>query len=112
MPNHFHGVIVINNGLRVGAGRDLPLQVGIGKIKPLHELVGAFKTTSSKLIHQSGFGEFQWQRNYYEHVIRNESSLHRIREYIQNNPLQWELDVENSRCTNRDTRYYEKVFDT
>ena len=36
-----------------------------------------------------------WQRNYYEHVIRNESELTRIREYIANNPLQWSLDREN-----------------
>lgn len=36
-----------------------------------------------------------WQRNYYEHIIRNEESFNRIREYIVNNPLQWELDREN-----------------
>jgi len=36
-----------------------------------------------------------WQRNYYEHVIRNEEELQRIREYIQTNPLRWELDQEN-----------------
>jgi len=36
-----------------------------------------------------------WQRNYYEHIIRNETSLLRIREYIVNNPLQWAFDREN-----------------
>jgi putative transposase len=36
-----------------------------------------------------------WQRNYYEHIIRNETDLHRIRTYIANNPLQWALDEEN-----------------
>lgn len=36
-----------------------------------------------------------WQRNYYEHVIRNEKVLNFIRKYIINNPLQWELDIEN-----------------
>jgi len=36
-----------------------------------------------------------WQRNYYEHIIRNEASLNRIREYIINNPLSWESDQEN-----------------
>ncbi len=36
-----------------------------------------------------------WQRNYYEHIIRDEESLNRIREYIANNPLQWDLDREN-----------------
>jgi hypothetical protein len=36
-----------------------------------------------------------WQRNYYEHVLRNEAELNRIRQYILNKPLQWELDREN-----------------
>ena len=42
-----------------------------------------------------------WQRNYYEHIIRNEESLNRIREYIANNPLQWELDRENPNVQQR-----------
>lgn len=40
-------------------------------------------------------GDTIWQRNYYEHVIRDESALNRIREYIINNPLSWDLDREN-----------------
>ena len=36
-----------------------------------------------------------WQRNYYEHIIRDEGELNRVREYIQNNPLNWETDKEN-----------------
>ena len=36
-----------------------------------------------------------WQRNYYEHIIRNEEELNRFREYIQGNPMQWEMDEEN-----------------
>ena len=36
-----------------------------------------------------------WQRNYYEHVIRSDAELGRIREYIANNPLKWQLDLEN-----------------
>jgi len=44
----------------------------------------------------SGFnGDTVWQRNYYEHVIRDEADLNKIREYILNNPLQWALDEEN-----------------
>ena len=38
---------------------------------------------------------FKWQRNYYEHIIRNEDKLNRIREYIQLNPLKWQFDREN-----------------
>ncbi|MFQ5913448.1 MAG: hypothetical protein ACE5JS_09720 [Nitrospinota bacterium] len=40
-------------------------------------------------------GSSVWQRNYYEHIIRNEGELHRIREYIVNNPAEWALDREN-----------------
>jgi len=36
-----------------------------------------------------------WQRNYYEHIVRSENELARIREYIANNPAQWALDREN-----------------
>lgn len=82
MPDHFHGIIVIGNDI-VGAGRDRPLH----KIKPLPQLIGAFKTRSSKLIHQNGFFNFQWQRNYFEHVIRNEHELGRIRMYINTNAI-------------------------
>jgi REP element-mobilizing transposase RayT len=52
MSNHVHGIVVVNP---VGNGRDRSLQ-----IKPLPGLIGAFKTTSSKLIHQSGNLNFSW----------------------------------------------------
>ena len=38
---------------------------------------------------------FQWQKSFFDHIIRNEQSLNNIREYIINNPLKWELDIEN-----------------
>ena len=64
------------------------------KRKPLGGLIGAFKTVSSKRINalRSMSGQSFWQRDYYEHVIRNERELNAIREYIVNNPLQWMLD--------------------
>ncbi len=39
--------------------------------------------------------DFSWQRNYYDHVVRTDESLNRIREYIVNNPIQWDFDREN-----------------
>ena len=71
---------------------------------PLSRLVGAFKTVSSKqinLIRQTPGAPF-WQRGFYEHVIRDEKSLGRIREYILINPLRWQLDRENPQATGRD----------
>ncbi len=85
MPNHFHGIIYINN--MVVTGRDLSLQM---KIKSLSEIIGAFKTTSSKLIHKIGNNEFCWQRSFYDRIIRSDDELNVIREYVLYNPKKWE----------------------
>ena len=91
MPNHFHAIININTDPG-RAGRDRPLQQ---TIKSVSQLIGAFKTTTSKRIHQMGNTWFEWQRSFYERVVRNDKECDRIREYIQTNPLRWELDIEN-----------------
>ncbi len=97
MPNHFHGIINID----VGNGRDRSLQRQEpedpqSKIKSVSELIGAFKTRSSKSIHDAGLESFQWQKSFYDRVIRNERELNGVREYIQTNVLRWELDIENA----------------
>jgi len=56
------------------------------KIKPLDQIIGAFKTTSSKLIHQTGNRSFAWQRSYYDRIVRDKEALYCIRQYIKNNP--------------------------
>ncbi len=63
----------------------------------LPELVRAFKTFSARKINgwRNVQGAAVWQRNYYEHIIRNDDALCRVREYIMNNPAQWALDREN-----------------
>ncbi|OGY45945.1 MAG: hypothetical protein A3J62_01455 [Candidatus Buchananbacteria bacterium RIFCSPHIGHO2_02_FULL_38_8] len=96
LPNHIHGIIIINpiQTNYVGTGRDLSLQRD-DKIKSLSELIGAFKTTSSKLIHQLGLSEFQWQRSFYDRIIRNEKELDNIRKYILENVIKWNQDINN-----------------
>ena len=66
-------------------------------LRALPEIVRAFKTFSARRINEmrGTRGVSVWQRNYFEHVVRNEAELLRIREYVVNNPLQWELDIEN-----------------
>jgi putative transposase len=52
-------------------------------------------------VRQSGWAPFPgrlWQRNYYEHIIRNEESMHRLRQYILDNPARWPDDAENPRA--------------
>ena len=91
MPNHLHGILVIADGR--GGSRTAPTD----NRKPLGRLIGAFKTVSTKRVNKMRrTPEVKlWQRNYYEHIVRNENELNRIREYIVNNPMQWELDREN-----------------
>jgi putative transposase len=84
MPNHIHGIIEINHSR-------IPSPVSI-KIKPLSEIMGAYKTTVSKQIHLAGFIDFKWQRSFYEHIIRDEKSFETITEYINYNPLNWKRD--------------------
>ena len=89
MPNHLHGILIIYDTCR-GGSRTAPT-------KPLGRLIGAFKTVSTKRINmrQGTPGTKLWQRSFYDHVIRDDDDLNRVREYIQNNPLRWALDEEN-----------------
>jgi REP element-mobilizing transposase RayT len=66
-------------------------------------IVRLFKATTTKQINRirNTPGVPVWQRNYYEHVLRNEADLNEIREYIITNPLKWALDRENP---DRETR--------
>jgi len=60
-------------------------------------LIGAFKTVSTKQINlmRNSPGRIVWQRNYWEHIIRDENQLFKIREYIHYNPRRWAMDREN-----------------
>ena len=103
MPNHLHGIIVIT-GCR-GASRSALAErrvIGDGggsrtaptKRKTLGRLVGVFKTTSTDDINQLRGTPTRplWQRDFYDHIIRNEDELNKIREYIRTNPLRWASD--------------------
>jgi len=94
MPNHLHGIIVINQTRR-GGSRTAPTTGP--RRKTLGRLVGAFKTVSTKRINgiRGTPGLPVWQRNYYERVIRDEDEMNRVRAYIAENPLRWEEDPEN-----------------
>ncbi len=104
MPNHFHGIMVLTDKPCRGDSRIAPTITqntqpinSEPKRKSLGRLIGAFKTVSTKNINliRNAPGTPVWQRNYYEHIIRNEESLNKIREYIVNNPLSWQLDQLN-----------------
>ncbi len=110
MPNHLHGIItIVGAGPRACPGPGHPQggaptvsghpQGGAPARLSLPDVVHRFKTLTTKRyvdgVKQNGWTPFPgklWQRNYWEHIVRNESELHRIREYICNNPAQWEMD--------------------
>ena len=96
MPNHLHGLIMITDDTCRGGSRTAPTSPAVRR-KPLGRLIGAFKTVSTKRVNLAHglSGSPLWQRNYFEHVVRTEDSLTKIRQYIHDNPARWELDGEN-----------------
>ncbi len=110
MPNHFHGLIFIFPPVSVGAGLvPAPISRATTRVAPtLGNIIGAFKSiTTHKYI--QGVDEFTWpafyrrlwQRNYYEHIIRNLADYERIASYIINNPVNWDKDEENPQKHNK-----------
>jgi putative transposase len=119
MPNHIHGIVLISN-VDVGANGGSPHAglAGINRselpdlhyekranshsplrgisMKPrsLSSLMAGFKSATTKRINllRDAPGMPVWQRNYYEHIIRNKESLRVIREYVRQNPLVWDVD--------------------
>jgi putative transposase len=95
MPNHIHGIVIIGDQtMNVGAHGRAPLH---RSPRSLGSFIAGFKSAVTKRINEiQGTPRLQvWQRNYYEHVIRSEEELHQIRQYITDNPAQWDDDVEN-----------------
>ena len=122
MPDHVHGIVVFVGGEVVpGMGLDSVSKLGSATVgsrpeeaglKPartqdeaptkvrrhgLSEVVRGFKTYSGRRVNglRGTPGVAVWQRGYYEHVVRNEEDMNRIRQYFQENPLRWSLKREN-----------------
>lgn len=97
MPNHIHGIVLIEHRVEEeGTACRAPTSERFGRpvSGSLPTVVRSFKAASTRLINeQRGTpGQTIWQRNYYEHVIRNEASLTRLRDYIAANPARWAED--------------------
>jgi len=125
MPNHFHGIIFITDDADV-VGGDLrvvpdlrdddggehvgsPQRAGSPRQNaPLSQMIQWFKTMTTneyiRGVKQLGWKPFNgkvWQRDYYEHIIRNPSAADRIARYIESNPARWNEDKENSARTGK-----------
>ncbi|PMB21184.1 transposase [Fischerella thermalis CCMEE 5205] len=112
MPNHVHGIVVIDRPHNVetrhgqtrhGASLHQPQTQPIdqsNKFAPLKSgslqaIINAYKSSVTRWCRKNGQENFGWQSRFYDHVIRADSSLDRIREYILNNPSKWEDDKDN-----------------
>ena len=103
MPNHVHGIIVINNENRttmnssssVGARHASPLPPRGVKPHSIGAIVGSFKSAVTRRIGRELNATGIWQRNYYEHIIRDHKDWDRIHRYIESNPSMWVEDEEN-----------------
>ncbi|MDZ4202724.1 MAG: transposase [Gallionella sp.] len=95
MPNHVHGLVLLNDSGAIPKGHKNLCEVN--RAPTIGDIVRAYKARCTHGINRlrGTKGLPVWQRNYYEHIIRNESSLQEIREYIANNPAQWAIDREN-----------------
>lgn len=97
MPNHFHAIVVITcrGVLRRGVLQYAPTDKLQSPSQTIGAIVRGFKSAAAKRIneHRATPGVPVWQRNYWEHIIRNEESANRIADYIVNNPAQWQTDT-------------------
>ncbi|MEJ5351784.1 MAG: transposase [Melioribacteraceae bacterium] len=118
MPNHIHGIIILNDNMVDNGNNqnvDIP-NVGVQNFEPLRKkmqqnqfqkiiprsigsIIRGFKIGVTKWCRQNTNIYTVWQRNYFEHIIRNDIALQRIRQYIVDNPMKWELDMENTHAT-------------
>jgi len=107
MPNHIHCIIVIVNVGTTLRGR--PDDGQPHRVAPtLGDIIEWFKTMATneyiRGVKQLGWKPFDkrvFQRNYYEHIVRNERELNAIRAYFQNNPANWAADMDNLKNSRR-----------
>jgi putative transposase len=96
MPNHAHGIIRI---LELAGQRPAPTRESFGKpvAGSIPTIVRAYKSAVTYVVNaaENRRGSILWQKNYYEHVIRNDRELQNTGLYIVNNPLNWQLDRDN-----------------
>lgn len=88
MPNHVHLIAVVTEDDVLWEIRESPLQ----SRSIMSKLIGYIKMNASKAIRQRYGDVVVWQRGYYDHVIRNQEDYVALAEYIQTNPIRWELD--------------------
>ncbi|MEL7531118.1 MAG: transposase, partial [Bacteroidota bacterium] len=97
MPNHLHALIILDtpilppiNGRFPSTGEEITSFKSPSQ--NLGSIIRGFKASCTKQIRNLGASDFRWQKNYYDHIVRDFASLDQIRKYIINNPAKWQED--------------------
>lgn len=100
MPNHVHGIIILDNNVETPDDCVETPKLGVStgmeivKRQPIGVIINQFKRICTITIRELDIN-FGWQSRFHDHVIRNEKSLNRIRQYIIDNPKNWLSDKLN-----------------
>ncbi len=96
MPNHIHGIVLILESAKKDVLPHVPASDFRSPSQTIGAIIRGFKSAATKQINitRNSPGAKLWQRNFYERVIRNEDELSLMRQYIVENPTQWEFDKE------------------
>lgn len=101
MPNHFHGVIILHGGAEKQSAGSTALSARLAGAQrgSLGAIVGQVKFLTSRRInrHRNTSSAQFWQRGFYDHIIRNDTDLDRIRAYIEGNPERWQANEDANR---------------
>jgi REP element-mobilizing transposase RayT len=93
MPDHMHGILILKDCALVGVQSIEPRRKlnQYQKIIPgsLSSIIRSYKAAVTRLCRRQGIPQFQWQRNYYEHIVRDGHDLDRIQKYIADNVSKW-----------------------
>ncbi len=111
MPNHLHGILWLlehrGKGEAFSAVTDIrrqsksenasPLRPKGTRSRSLSAVMQNYKSVSTRMVNRKFFkpGNKIWQRNFHDRIIRNNRELNAIRQYIIDNPLNWEMDKDN-----------------
>jgi putative transposase len=106
MPNHIHGILIINNNVPNVEKRHCLFSTTNEIIKinrfqnqgknTVSSIIGSYKSICTKIINKTqSTTKFGWQSGFYDNIIRTEKSFYYIRQYIRDNPVNWETDRNN-----------------
>lgn len=95
LPNHVHGILIISGDSIVGDANLRPLRYDRSKMLLSKAMQGYEAAVTREINKLQNKVVFKWQRSFYDHIIRNDEGLYKIRKYIRYNPLKWEYDQEN-----------------